>query len=458
MTDDGILRVSTGYVARKWQREVHLAPQRYKILAVHRRAGKTEVALNELFDSAIRDQRPTATYAYIAPFANQAHRIAWRRLKKLVSPLYKLGLCKIFEQEKAVELHHGPRIQLFGADNPDAIRGFTLMGAVLDEVAQMPPEIWDDVVFAALQDSEGWALFIGTPGGNDLFYKLFHDKRTNPNWFVKSYTVYDTKVFSKEKIEAIVNEIPEETFAREFLCDFTIGGDRQLISLVDVHLAQRRKYKPEDVAGMPKILACDPARFGDDSTAIIKRVGMRAFDIETHQKLDLMEIANRLALIARTFQPDAIFVDEGGLGGGVVDRMRQMGFNVIGVSFGSKAANSSYENIRTEMWMKMRDWIRSGADIPVHKKLEKDLTGPMYSISRRDKWALETKDDLKKRGLESPDAGDALAMTFAYEVNVSAYAHNVPDFSGAFGSEYSWDGSMQKPRSVRLDYNPFSNL
>jgi len=167
----------------------------------------------------------------------------------------------------------------------------------------------------------------------------------------------------------------------------------------------------------PLIIAVDVARFGDDQSVICYRRGRdaRTIDWQTYRGVDTMQLASYISEAVRTHQADAVFVDGGGVGGGVVDRLHQLHVPVIEVNFGSKAEDSRYQNKRAEMWGNMRDWLQGGA-IPKDRELGDDLIGVEYGFTPTNKIQLEKKEDMKKRGLASPDLGDALALTFAYPV------------------------------------------
>lgn len=137
--------------------------------------------------------------------------------------------------------------------------------------------------------------------------------------------------------------------------------------------------------------------------------------------LDTMQVAARVAEAYKRTNPAAIFIDEGGLGAGVVDRLKQLRIPVIGINFGSKPdslqtdGESKTRNKRAEMWALMRAWLKGGA-IPDEDDLEADLTGVEYGFDENQAIQLEKKEHMKKRGLASPDKADALALTFAYPV------------------------------------------
>jgi hypothetical protein len=159
-----------------------------------------------------------------------------------------------------------------------------------------------------------------------------------------------------------------------------------------------------------------------------------------------MAVAAKLAELAETYRPDAIFVDGGGPGGGVVDRVRQLGFRVIEVQFGGKADRAApgeqeafcYANKRAEMWGSLRQWLPGGM-IPDSRELLNDLVGVQYGYAirdGRDAIILERKEDMRKRGLASPDHADALALTFAYPVSQS---DRTASLAGVTGSRHEFE-------------------
>ena len=146
------------------------------------------------------------------------------------------------------------------------------------------------------------------------------------------------------------------------------------------------------------------------------RQGLQCFDPLVYQGIDNMDLAGRIAAKINEWHPDAVFVDSGG-GGGVIDRLRMLGFDITEVNFGGKASTMTHANKRAEMWFAMRDWLRAGGAIPNLVDLKQDLGAPVYWYDRTSRLILEPKEDIKKRGLPSPDLGDALALTFAHAVH-----------------------------------------
>ena len=328
----------------------------------------------ELINAALTFQRDLGLFFYIAPFLKQAKTIAWSRLKQKLAPL--LDAVSVNEVDLSITFkHNGAVIRIFGGDNPDAMRGVRLDGCVIDEVAQIKPEVWNDIVQPALSDRKGWAVFIGTPSGINLFSELFYKAKSLPDWHAALYTVSDTQAIDADEVERLKRDMPATAFAREYLCDFSAAGDDQLISLSDVESASRRVYTDKDVGDAPRILGVDPARFGDDRTVIFKRQGIQAFTPITLRGLDNMAVAARVAAVIDEWDPDAIFIDAGA-GAGVIDRLRQLEYDPIEVPFGGRAIQESqFVNRRSEMWWTMREWIIGAGAIPNDSSLKQEQIG-----------------------------------------------------------------------------------
>ena len=214
----------------------------------------------------------------------------------------------------------------------------------------------------------------------------------------------------------------------------------------------------------PRVMGVDVARFGDDQTVIRIRIGRDARSIPPIKLrgADTMQVAARVVEEAAKHKVDAIFVDGGGVGGGVVDRLRYLRQPVTEIHFGGRADRATatqegtvvYFNKRAEMWGSMRDWL-AGAVIDNDPELVADLTGVQYGYAMkdgRDAIQLERKEDMRKRGLASPDNGDALALTFAYPVAPSD--HSVPFGQATY--EFEYDAFSQRATDAFKDYHPYS--
>ena len=178
----------------------------------------------------------------------------------------------------------------------------------------------------------------------------------------------------------------------------------------------------EDLPGRSVVIGVDPARFGNDSTGIIVRQGLRVIeDIRLSQQSTMAVVGYVINLIQK-YNPSAVFIDEGGLGAGIIDRLEEMRYNVcLGVNFGSSPEDTrKYFNKRAEMWGKMREWLKRPVCLPKNQNLLSEIMIPHFSFASNGSLKLEPKDSIKKRGYKSPDLADALALTFAFDVSESA--------------------------------------
>jgi len=413
------MQVSLDYTAREWQKQCHINKKRFSVYALHRRSGKTELAIMELIDKAMKTDKELSMFVYVAPFLRQAKAIAWARLKQKIEPLRQRSAIDINEGELSIKFkHNGAIIRLFGGDNPDAMRGLRLDGIVMDEVAQLKNELWTDIVQPALSDRLGWSIFIGTPSGINLFSELYYKAIDEEGWTAARFTVYDTDSLHPNEVTRLKRDMSETSFAREYLCDFSAQGDDQLIALADTEDAAKRVYQADHVKLSPIVLGIDPARFGDDRSVVFRRQGRQAFKPVVYRGIDNMELATRVANLIEEHTPDAVFCDAGA-GSGVIDRLRQLKYDVIEIPFGGKAMKpDQFINRRSEMWWLMKQWVEEGGAIPNDIALKQELATPIYWYDNVGRRVLESKDQIKKRlqGAGSPDLADALALTFALPV------------------------------------------
>lgn len=208
-----------------------------------------------------------------------------------------------------------------------------------------------------------------------------------------------------------------KAFMQEYPCTATeafqtTGEDSFILPDLVVHA---RKAKTERYG--PLIIGVDPARFGDDRTSIIRRMGRTAYGIESHIKKDTMEVTGIVHRIITTERPARVCIDIGGLGAGVFDRLKELGHGeiIIAVNGGSiPLDNIKYVNKRAEMWGLMKEWLYDApCQIPDKDSLHADLCGVKYKYDSKSRLILERKEDMKKRGIRSPDEADALSLTFA---------------------------------------------
>ena len=198
----------------------HNRVQRWASLVVHRRGGKTVASINELQKKALPNSRkwPPPKYAYVAPYYNLAKRIAWGYAKHYADPIPGR---EFNESELKVTYPNGAELRLFGADNPDALRGDYLDGVVPDEYADWNPNVWPLIIRPMLADFGGWAAFIGTPKGRNAFYRLHTDAEKDPaNWFAMTLKASKSGLIRPDELEDLRRGMSEDQFEQEFECSF----------------------------------------------------------------------------------------------------------------------------------------------------------------------------------------------------------------------------------------------
>lgn len=188
---------------------------RFGVVVAHRRMGKTVSAINHLIKDAVLNQKENPRYAYIAPTYGQAKRVAWDYLCKYVRPLG--GTANI--SELRVDFM-GRRIQLYGSDNPDSLRGQYFDGVILDEIGDQNPKIWTEILRPALADRMGWCLFIGTPKGQNHFKDLRDRAEDTPDWGLLEFKASETKLVPESELKAARAEMGEDKYQQEFECSF----------------------------------------------------------------------------------------------------------------------------------------------------------------------------------------------------------------------------------------------
>lgn len=406
-----------------WKKEIHpaLDEKKLAVLVCHRRFGKTVGIVNQVVKMALLNPQRAPQYAYIAPYRNQAKRIAWEYLKYYTRVIPGI---KVNESELYVELptrnagSPGAKIFIVGADNPDTLRGMYLDGVVLDEYAQIKPNLYGEIIVAAVADRDGFVWFVGTPKGQNHFYEQYLQALKDDRYYCCCYRADETGIFTLEKLEEMKRDMTDIEYRQEMLCDFTASSSNVVIPIDVVTEAAARSIRPDQVQGLPLIMAVDVARFGDDNSYITFRQGLwMDKQIKLHG-LNTMELASQIANLYWKRRPDLLVIDGGAMGPGVIDRLRQMGIPVTEINFQQRAINSErYANIRAEMYFNTLEWLQQGGCIPNDPDLKAELTVTEYKFTSAGKIILQPKEEIKELTGRSPDAADSMALTFAVPIH-----------------------------------------
>jgi len=289
---------------------------------------------------------------------------------------------------------------------------------VFDESSAIPDSIWE-VAFGGLTDGEPMFFAFGNP-------------TRNSGQFHKACFGADRNLWTRFSVDSRTSKFANKALIQEWIDTYGIDSDFVKVRVrgecpsagfsqfipSDV-VAAARKYKAEGFELMPKVLSCDPARYGDDRTVIGLRQGRKFQILAKYSKLDTVQVAERLIEFIDEHAPDAVVVDGDGLGAGVVDQLKHRNYGRALHEFhGGATPNdvNKYFNRRAECWGLTLDWLKAGAQIDDDPELETDLCGPEYFFSPKSQIQLERKQDLKARGLASPDLGDCLAMSHSVTV------------------------------------------
>ena len=213
---EGLLEVELDYYPRQVFEDFHDRQERWSVIVAHRRCGKTVLCINDLIYRALIEDKEDGRYAYVAPYMSQAKTIAFDYLLKYSRPV----MAKSNQAELWVELINGARIRLFGADNPDALRGLYLDGVVLDEYADMKPSIFGAVLRPLLADRKGWCTFIGTPKGHNAFWEVYNNATQDKDWYVKVLRASQTGLLDKAELDDAAKTMTQDQYLQEFECDF----------------------------------------------------------------------------------------------------------------------------------------------------------------------------------------------------------------------------------------------
>lgn len=324
------------------------------------------------------------------------------------------------KQIKMDSTYYYSKAQTWSEENPDAFAGAHNMNGLMllmDEASGIHHGIWDvsEGFFTEKTVYRFWFAFSNPRRNTGAFFECFHKMREFwRRMNIDARLVEDTDKTVYEKIIAKYGQ-DSDVVKIEVMGLFPSQGENQFIGRDVIEAAAQRELEVDSYAGL--IMGVDPARFGADTTSVWFRRGRNAREIPhiAMKGKDNMFVANKCAELIDRYKPDAVCIDAGN-GTGIIDRLREMGYKVHEVWFGSKSADEAYANKRTELWALMREWLHGGC-IPNMQEIKDDLAGPEYGFQKNgDKIALESKDAMKSRGLSSPDHADALACTFAIRV------------------------------------------
>lgn len=430
---------------RKWQREVlrtitaHIAQNQGKVdmqalrtaVSSGRGIGKsalvswlilwmmtTRIGSSVIVSANSEPQLRSVTWGELTKWATMAINSHWWEpsATKLVPAAW---LSTLVERDlKKGTRYWGAEGKLWSEENPDAYAGVHNhdgMMVIFDEASGIPDSIWSVAAgfFTEPILDRYWFAFSNPRRNTGYFYECFHGKRDF--WQTLQIDARTVEGTDKTIYDQIIAEHGDDSReARiEVYGQFPSTGDDQFIDLARVDAAMRRAPQKDPTA--PIVIGVDPARSGADSTVIAVRKGRDLIDLRRYKGDDTMVVVGHVIHIIEEYDPTLVVVDEGGLGAGVLDRLKEQRYKQVrGVNFGWKSSRPvMYGNKRAEIWGALKDWLAT-ASVPADKQLRDDLVGPRSKPNSAGAIFLESKKEMKARGLASPDAADAIAVTFAF--------------------------------------------
>ena len=458
---------------RKWQREIlrevaqHVKRQQgrmdYETLrqAVSSGRGIGKSALVSWLTLWMLSTRIGSTTIISANSESQLRAVTWAELTKwtamsINSHWFEMSATKLAPAAWLAELvekdlSKGTRYwavegRLWSAENPDSYAGVHNHDGVMvifDEASGIDDAIWAVTAgfFTENTPNRLWLAFSNPRRNTGYFYECFNSKRDF--WQNRVVDARNVEGTDQAVYQRIIEEYGADSAQAhvEVYGLFPSAGDDQFINTLLVEEAMDREPYKDQTA--PIILGVDPARFGADATVIAVRQGRDVVRIDRHRGDDTMTVVGYIIEAIEEFTPALVVIDEGGLGAGIVDRLKEQRFKIKGVNFGNKSKNPiMWGNMRAQMWGEMREWLKS-ASIPRDRFLKTDLISPQIKPDSRGTIFLESKKDMKARGLASPDAADAIAVTFAFPVAHREYVDKAParTYSDRTSASSSWMGS-----------------
>lgn len=355
----------------------------------------------------------------------------------IAKDMFKLTATALFSRDETRERTWRFDMVPWSERNTEAFAGLHNRGKrivlIMDEASAIPDLIWE-VAEGALTDEDTEIIWLacGNPTRNKGRFRECHPGgRYAHRWRTLKVDSRTVRFTNKRQISDWITDYGDDSdFIRvRVKGEFPRVDSESFISFLAASSAVERIIEPQP--GQPLILGVDVGRFGDDPSVIYPRRGRDAssFPIDLFHGFDTMQTAARVADSFHRLRADYAFVDGGGVGGGVVDRLRQLRIPVMEVQFGASPSGGNiyerqvkYRNKRSEIWGELRDWLTQGSIAKINIPqlngsvitLIDELTGPTYGLSDKEQIQLERKKDMRARGVPSPNVADALACTFAF--------------------------------------------
>ncbi len=359
-----------------------------------------------------------------APTSGQLFDALFAELKRWINELPPQLQVLLTVKSDRVELTAAPAEAFISArtsraETPEALAGVHSQNVLLvvDEASGVPEKVFEAAAGSMSGHSATTILLSNPTRSSGTFFES--QTRLAGTWWTRRWSCVESPLVSEEFVDEMRARYGEDSnaFRIRVLGEFPMADDDTIIPFHLADSAIKRDIEiPEDTK---PIWGFDMARFGADKTALCKRYGNVVTEITSWQGLDLMQTVGRVMAeyegLSPSMRPSEILVDSIGVGGGVVDRLRELGAPVRGINVGeAPAMGNTYMNLRAELWFKTKGWLEDrSCKLPNDDQLLAELTSIRYAFTPGGKMKAESKDDMRKRGLKSPDLADALCLTMA---------------------------------------------
>ena len=379
-----------------------------------------------------------------APTSSQLFDAMFAELKRWINELPKELQQLLNVKSDRVELVSAPAEAFIScrtarAETPEALAGVHSDNVLLiiDEASGVPEQVYEAAA-GSMSGHNATTLMLSNPTRSSGTFFESHNRMAH-TWWTRTWSCKDSPLVSHEFVDEMeLRYGPESNAYRvRVLGEFPLSDDNTIIPYHLVESAQNRDVVVSDEAMI--VWGLDVARFGSDATALCKRQGPIVTELRSWRGLDLMQTTGRIVAeyeaLAPSKRPTEILVDSIGVGSGVVDRLQELGLPVRGVNVAeSPSMGDTYMNLRSELWFKCKAWLEDrSCKLPKDDQLIAELTAIRYSFTSSGKMKAESKDEMRKRGLGSPDLADALCLTMASDAATA--------LSGAFKT---WRGELKR--------------
>jgi len=442
---------------RKWQEKI------LREISIHIQRNES-IDIPEMFRLAVASGRGIGKSALVSWLIlwMLSTRLAWAELGKwLTLSIHSHWFAKTattikpaqwFEKALIDDLkidtgYYYAQAQLWSEENPDAFAGIHSSYGVcliMDEASGIPAPIYSvsEGFFSEPTKNRFWFTFSNPRRNSGPFYDSFHSKRSY--WKTEQIDSRTVEGTDQALFQKMIEQYGEDsTVARvEVMGEFPSSDDDTVIPMELIRASMGRDVAL--TASEPVVWGLDVARFGGDNSALCVRQGNTVLELVTFPSMDLMQLCgavkNRYDDATALERPSEILIDVIGLGSGVVDRLAEQNLPVRGINVAeSPSTKKNYLNLRAELWFEVKDWLaKRDCRLPIDDELASELASPLYKYTSSGKIKIESKDEMRKRGIKSPDKADALALTMA---------SSAASFSGS-GNYFGYN--FKKPLKSRI--------